>query len=308
MIYIILIMSKLGVDIARCAVKVFGRLPLKVHYFFADFVAWMAGNVLRYRSDVVMINLARSFPEKKYGELVRIKKEFYRHFAEIFAEAVWFGASDYKRLNESGIVEIVNPEVFNEYMASAENTTLLFSHCGNWEILGGMLGYRTANGVKLEVEEEQIKVVYKGLHSALANEFFLLNRVTPLEKVGKSCQIEASMILRYALKHKDDRNLYIYIADQYPYRTPFDVGTFLNQPTNAMLGAAGVACKLAHSVVYMKMKRVERGKYQIVFVPVCKDASEFTPEEIIRKYFDILEEEIRETPANWLWSHKRWKK
>ena len=29
--------------------------------------------------------------------------------------------------------------------------------------------------------------------------------------------------------------------------------------------------------------------------------------ELIRKYYDLLEEEIRETPSNWLWSHKRWK-
>ena len=301
-------MRKLGLDITRAAVKLFGRLPLKVHYAFADFVAWLAGSVLQYRSDVVMINLARSFPEKKYGELKQIKKEFYRHFAEIFAEAIWFGASDSKRLYETGLVEIENPEVFNEYKASAENTTLLFSHCGNWELLGGLLAYRTLNGIKLDVEEEEIKVVYKGLHNPLANEFFLLNRVTPLERVGKSCQIEASMILRYALKHKNDKKLYIYIADQYPYRTPFDVGVFLNQPTNAMLGAAGVACKLAHSVVYMKMRRVQRGKYLISFIPICKNASEYTPEEIIRKYFDLLEEEIRETPSNWLWSHKRWKK
>ena len=27
-----------------------------------------------------------------------------------------------------------------------------------------------------------------------------------------------------------------------------------------------------------------------------------------RIYFELLEEEIRETPYNWLWSHKRWKK
>ena len=28
---------------------------------------------------------------------------------------------------------------------------------------------------------------------------------------------------------------------------------------------------------------------------------------ITRKYYDILEAEIRETPHNWLWTHKRWK-
>ena len=277
-------MSKLGVDIARAAVKVVGRLPLKVHYVFADFIAWLAGKVVRYRNDVIMINLSRSFPEKKYRELQKIRDDYYRHFAEIFAEAIWFGASNYKRLHDSGIVTVTNPE-----------------------ILGGFLGYRTHEDIRLDLQEEQIKVVYKGLHSSFANKFFLLNRVAPLEKVDFSCEIEASRILRYAIEHRKEKNVYIYIADQYPYRAAHDVGTFLNQDTKAMLGAAGVACKLGHSVVYLKMRRVERGRYEMTLIPICMNASEQTPEQITRKYFDLLEEEICETPANWLWSHKRWK-
>jgi KDO2-lipid IV(A) lauroyltransferase len=74
-----------------------------------------------------------------------------------------------------------------------------------------------------------------------------------------------------------------------------------------MQGSMGVACKLSHSVLYMQMKRVKRGQYEMTFVPICEDASKMTPEAILRKYYDLLEEEIRQTPANWLWSHKRWK-
>ena len=81
----------------------------------------------------------------------------------------------------------------------------------------------------------------------------------------------------------------------------------MNQPTNAMQGSMGVACKLSHSVLYLKMKRVKRGEYEMTLIPICENASQTTPEALLRKYYDLLEEEIRETPANWLWSHKRWK-
>ena len=187
------------------------------------------------------------------------------------------------------------------------NTTVLFSHCGNWELLGGFLGYRTSTGVKMAMEEKQIRVVYKELHSKFSDEFFRLNRVNALETVGTECEIESSKILRTALKGRNEKAVYIYIADQYPYVSAFHVGEFLSQPTLAMLGSAGVAHKLGHAVVYLKMKRVQRGKYEMTFIPICEDASKMTPEEIMRKYFDILEEEIRETPHNWLWTHKRWK-
>ena len=301
-------MRKFGVKLLRGLVKIVGRLPLNVHYRFAGFITWILRDVMKYRYDVVMINLARSFPEKKYHELTSIAKEFYKHLGELFVEAIWFGASDYKRLCESGIVTITNPEVFNRMIDDAPNLSMLFSHCGNWEILGGRLGYRTSTGERLHLEERQIRVVYKELHSKFSDDFFKLNRVSPLESCGTECEIESSRILRFALKNRNVKSLYIYIADQFPYvSSNYCVGTFLNQPTLAMLGSAGVAHKLGHAVIYMKMKRVQRGRYEMTFTPICDDASAVAPEDIMRKYFDLLEEEICETPHNWLWTHKRWK-
>jgi KDO2-lipid IV(A) lauroyltransferase len=81
----------------------------------------------------------------------------------------------------------------------------------------------------------------------------------------------------------------------------------MNQQTYAMTGSVGVACKLSHSVVYLKMKHLERGKYEWEFIPICEDASKLKPEEIMRQYYTLLEQEIRETPHNWLWTHNRWK-
>ncbi|MBR5299442.1 MAG: hypothetical protein IKU36_04215, partial [Bacteroidales bacterium] len=102
---------------------------------------------------------------------------------------------------------------------------------------------------------------------------------------------------------------YIYPTDQAPYRNAgkHPIGEFMHQQTNVMLGSVGVACKLSHSVMYMKMKRVERGRYEMTLIPICRNASEMTPEEIMRKYYDLLQDELNETPCNWLWTHKRWK-
>ena len=304
----LLTMRKFGVKILRGLVKVVGRLPLKVHYWFAGFITWVLRDVVKYRYDVVMINLARSFPEKKYWELTPIADEFYKHLGELFVEAIWFGASDYKRLYKSGIVTITNPEVVNRVFENAPNTTVLFSHCGNWELLGGIIGYRTATGEKLAFDEEHVRVVYKELHSKFSDDFFRLNRVAALEKMGVECTVESMQILRYAIKNRREKRFYVYIADQFPYASlNYEVGQFLNQHTLGMLGGAGVAHKLGHGVLYMKMKRVERGRYEWTFETICDDASTMAPEDIMRKYYDLLEEEIRETPHNWLWTHKRWK-
>ena len=285
------------------------KLPLKFHYFMGDVVAWLAKNVLRYRSDVVWINISRSFPDMKYKDLKAVYNDFYRHFGEIFAEAVWFAGASYKRLYESGIVTVMNPEEISEMFTTTPSMTVLSTHCGNWELMGGFIGYRTATGTEVAIQEEDIQVVYKKLSSPVFDEVFKRNRVAALERVGTTCEIESSNILRQTMKQKDVRKVYIYPTDQAPYwkAGKHPIGEFMHQQTNVMLGSVGVACKLSHSVMYMKMKRVERGKYEMTLIPICRNASEMTPEQIMRKYYDLLEEEINETPHNWLWTHKRWK-
>lgn len=285
------------------------KLPLKFHYFMADILAWLLRKVLRYRYSTVMINLSRSFPNKKYKEIDRIAKDFYKHMGEIFAEAIWFGGSSYKRLHDSGIVTVTNPEELNELFLSTPSMTVLSTHCGNWELLGGFLGYRTPSDEKIAIQEEDIRVVYKKLSSPVSDEVFKRNRVAPLERVGTSCEIESMNILRHAVSNRDKRLVYIYPTDQAPYwkAGKHPIGEFMHQQTNVMLGSVGVACKLSHSVMYMKMRRVERGRYEMTLIPICRNASEMTPEQIMRKYYDLLEQEINETPHNWLWTHKRWK-
>ncbi len=302
-------MKKFAVNIIRRMLVVLSKLPLKFHYFMGDILAWLARNVIRYRYDVVMTNISRSFPEKKYKEISKIAQDFYRHFGEIVAEAIWFSGSSYKRLYKSGIVTITNPELVSGMFENSPSLTVLSTHCGNWELMGGFLGYRRPDDFQYAFGEEQISVVYKRLASDVADEVFKRNRVSPLEVVGTECELESSQVMRFSIRNKDTKRVYIYPNDQAPYwkAAKHPIGKFLNQETNAMAGSLGVACKLAHAVVYMKMKHVGRGRYEMSFIPICDDASKHTPEELVRKYYDILEEEIVETPYNWLWTHKRWK-
>ena len=149
-------MNDIGVRIARALVKIFGRLPLGFHYSMSRLVCWVVKDVMRYRHDVVMTNLARSFPEKKYRELESIADAYYRHLGDMIVEALWFGASDGERMRKSGILTVMNPEVMNALFESSPSVTVLYSHCGNWELFGGLLASGTATGTPLIIEEEHI--------------------------------------------------------------------------------------------------------------------------------------------------------
>ena len=299
-------LTEIKIKIISGTLRLVSRLPLKFHYFCGDVVSWFMKSVVHYRRDVVMANISRSFPEMQYADVRKTVSAFYRHLGEIMAEAIWFGGSDYRRIHKSEICRITNLSALVDAYNSSPSITVLGSHCGNWELIGGIWTYNYDESVSYPDTEDCVKVVYKRLHNSVWDGVMQRNRRGPLKNFKG--EIETYTILRYALKNRDKKFVYIYFTDQYPYAATHDVGMFLNQKTKGMLGGAAVAQKLGMSVLYMKMKPVSRGHYEMTFVPICMDASKMTAEQITKRYFELLEEEIRETPYNWLWSHKRWKK
>lgn len=303
--YIDLIMKKIGVALVRGVILLFSKLPLKWLYAVGGVFSWFAYKVFHYRESVVITNLARSFPELRCWELDDIAAAFYRHLGDMIAEAVWFGGSDYKRLRKQRLCTVANPEVLNEAFVSTPGVVLLNSHCGNWEILGGLCSYNYNENHPNPYVEDDMFVVYKQQSNAVMDEVLKKNRINC--KRDYKGMLESSQILRTVLQNKDKKRIYICNSDQHPYVGRFYLGEFLNQPTYAMKGVVGVAHKMNMSVVYMRMVHKARGSYEISFVKLCDDASEHDPEDIVRMYYKELEKEIRETPHNWLWSHKRWK-
>lgn len=283
-----------------------------IYHNGAGVIAWLLRSVLRYRSQEVMINLSRSFPDKKYKELKYIHKQFYRHLGEVISEALWFGKCrgkrGCKRLHRSHIVEITNPEVLNRMFDGSLQVMALESHTGNWELVGGFFNYNYTD-TPFSMGPEHIAVTYNRLHSARWDRFMAKNRCAPLKGTDFDGYCESREILRYAVSHRRDKRVYVFITDQFPYKfaTKHHLGQFMNQDTETMNGAAVLACKMNMSVVYLRFACREGGGYSLTFIPIAEHAGESTPEAIMEQYYKLLEEDINAQPWNYLWSHKRWK-
>jgi KDO2-lipid IV(A) lauroyltransferase len=61
------------------------------------------------------------------------------------------------------------------------------------------------------------------------------------------------------------------------------------------------------AVVYVGFERVKRGYYRFHLTPITENAIDFTPEQLTLRYKNELEKAIRQQPANYLWSHRRWR-
>ncbi len=309
---------KVGTTLMKWLVRALGALPLGFHYACSGFFSWILKDVMRYRRDVVMTNLARSFPEKKYSELKALSDDFYRHFGRLLAETIWFGSCrNPERLRRQHLVEFTNLEVCEAAYKNCKGVVLLNSHFGNWELTGGLLCYDYRTGLEkkspfdLDVFDlDNMAVVYKPLKNRMWDEILCDNRCAPILNRGFKGYIPTEKVLRFAVANGKRKMLYIFPTDQCPYKgaTANDTVDFLHQPTKTMLGGASVAHKFGLAVLYMSIAPVSKGHYEWSFTEICRDASEVSPHEIMQKYYSLLQADIEKYPYGYLWTHRRWKR
>ncbi len=301
-------MHKLGVFLLKVPLRLLGLLPLRVHYALGRFVAWLAEDVVRYRRDVVTHNLTKAFPEKNVWDLKPIRKAFYQHFGELVAEAVWFGGCrNAKRLRRARLVEVENPEVAARLFEAAPSMVVMYSHCGNWELYGGIESYNYTDK-PLPFNEQNFCVVYRELSSRAWDDVMRDNRFAPLkDRKHFPGYIETKDLIRYAYSHRDEKKIYNVNTDQRPYfESPANMDVdFFGQQVQTMTGAAALARKLGMSVAYLSMRRERRGHYVMRYEPICEDASKLGVAEIMQQYYRLVEADIRQQPENYLWTHQR---
>ena len=81
----------------------------------------------------------------------------------------------------------------------------------------------------------------------------------------------------------------------------------MNQDTPVYLGPEKLAKKMKMAVVYFRVKIRKGNSYSVEAIPISDDASKSEKFQITERYFSLLEEDIRNAPEYWLWSHRRWK-
>ena len=290
--------------------RLHGLLPLSVHRFWARILAFFVEKVFRYRRDVVMVNLSRSFPDKSYREISDISHRFYLHFAEVITEAVWFGGrrgrKGRERLHKSHLVEMANPGELNRLLAGSGQVMLMFAHTGNWELVTGLLNY--SYGEKLDLEARGLEITYRRLSNNVSDQAVAYNRMAMLADLGFDGFVESFAVKQYICEHRDPGRAFLLITDQYPYGGKGHVEvSFMNRKTLTMSAAAALAVQFDMAAVYMRYECREDGGYRMTLVPISEHAGGEDPSDLMQRYYRLLEQDLTAQPWNYLWTHRRWK-
>jgi Kdo2-lipid IVA lauroyltransferase/acyltransferase len=248
-------------------------------------LSYFLGKVFRYRSNVCIQNLSRAFPAFSYKEINECTVEFYQNLTKIGWEML-FPSMTKLEVCESTLDKI------EELTKRRRPTILLLGHYGNWEVLNKLPQYT----------DVPVKALYKPLKNNLLD-FLARNRRSSYGvKLLKSGQA-----FRALLKDKNDNYIVIFIADQFPGNGNGIAVDFLNQRTQMFSGAEQIARRLGASVGYVELSSKSNHTWKMSVQTICENASDTAEGYITRTYAKMLEVSIRNNPARWLWSHRRWK-
>ncbi len=277
--------------------RLFAIMPYWFKYYIIEnLLFFLLYYCLRYRMKVVKTNLQNSFPEKTDEERAVICRRFYRTLSEIFVDTINMAhMSPEKARNAVGINHV------EEHRAAVRGRDwiVMTAHFGCWEY-GSYWGYYEPS--------QMLVAVYHPLRSVVAEEFY-----RRLRNSEYSTTIAMRDCIRFYLRNREQgingKNLVLgLIADQNPPRRPDSHWIkFLNQDTIFFDGGEKLALRCHLPVYFMKMERLQRGRYNMTLELIYDGEEEVAPYEITERYVRKLEQMIREHPELWMWSHRRWK-
>lgn len=274
--------------------KIVSYLPISIIYILADLFFLILYYVIGYRKSVVKKNLENSFPTKTKQERKDIEKKFYKHLADVFLETI-----KYRNMSQAALLKrcrIKNPEVLDDYANCNKSVICIEAHYGNWE-------WTTFINT---IVPHTILSVYKPLHNTVMDKFMKKTR----EHFG-AIAVPKNNILRVLARRQKANKLSAIglVSDQLPdinkqtYWMPF-----LNQDTPVFSGAEKMSRMFDLPVLFISMRKIKRGYYEVEFIPITDTPKELPEHELTKRYIQLTEKIIQEKPEYWIWSHKRWKR
>lgn len=285
-------MQIIGYIVFRTVVSGFSILPWPVLYSFSSVLGGFMNHILRYRRKTIESNLQRVFPDLPSSNIRKIMRSYYQLLAEIFLETlkgISMSAEEMKKRFTGDV------EIYEYYFRKGQDVIMVTSHIGNWEWAAQWVA---------KLLPHHCVGIYKPLSNKRIDAYLFRHRTkynTELLPVKMSSEIWASQV--------DKPRCIILVADQSPNNMDKAIWVdFFNEKVPFVHGPDDMARKHNLPVVYSLISKVSRGHYHLKSQVLTDHPNQSVRGEITQCYADLLADDIRRHPADWLWSHRRYKK
>ncbi|MEO7775711.1 MAG: lysophospholipid acyltransferase family protein [Steroidobacteraceae bacterium] len=267
-------------------------LPLGLLYGICAFLIFVVFRILRIRVQVVRDNLTRSLPQFDAAGINRIMAQHYSATGQIIAEAIAAGSMAPAEIQRR--VRFTSLDLPRSALATGKPLLIVGAHQCNWEWILHALALQLGH---------PLDVGYKPIRTAWAERMMFGIRT----RFG-SHLVPAKELLPDMIRRRKIVRAVAMLADQEPLSAEKRHWVkFLGRDTAFYLGPEEMARTMKYPAIFVGMRRVRRGSYEIDFQPLATPEEALQPGEFTQRYAQRVEAQILADPADWLWSHRRWK-
>ena len=268
------------VDVLDSIIRTASRLPLTHLHGLAEHVVKPISS-FAYRRRLVTANLARAFPD---AELAPLVEDFYTAFAQVCVEVLRARTMDAADLRERVCFE--GADALNGRQA-----LVLMAHHGNlvW----------AATALALHISTP-VSVVYKTPHIAAMGQLLM----AIAQRFGVDA-VPVKEVRKRLVKSRQQCRIWTIVADQRPGKERH-YANLCGQRTAFFNGPERIARALRLPVYYLSCQRMATGRYRCVMEKIAEPPYERTG-VVVERYAQKVQADIDQAPADWLWSHDRWR-
>lgn len=268
-------------------------LPFRLLYALSDLVFILIYHVFGYRKKVATNNMKLVFPEKTDKEIADIRKKFYHHFCDMILEAIKSITISEKEIIKRYV--FTNIEEIHQLEKEKKSLVLMMGHYASWEWVF--------------ILQKHVNYIGYAVYKKLNNKYF--------DKLAKSIRAKYNSYLittketfptLLRAKRNNELTFNGFVFDQSPKaHKALYWQKFMGIKVPVHVGAEILAKRLDMTTLFLKVKKVKRGYYEATFTDIIRNPKDYDNYDITDISLKRVEEQIREAPEFYLWTHRRWK-
>jgi KDO2-lipid IV(A) lauroyltransferase len=249
----------------------------------------IAHKVSGQRRAIVRRNIQLSFPELSTAERDKLAHE---HFLALGMSVVEMGEGRWRSdRSMRGLCDIENLECLTEPLAAGKGVIILSAHFTTLEVSG--------RAIRL------VGAAYDAVYRRNRSDF-----ITEILRTGRERSAESTIEkrdIKTMVRRLRDGAAVWYAPDQSYKRKGAVVVPFFGVPTMHTTATATLARLGRAVVVPFFPRRTPEGRYVLKFLPAFEGFPTDDAVEDVMRYIRVLEEQIRETPEQYFWVHRKFK-
>lgn len=269
--------------------RILALLPYRLQLFIGKIIGHLFYRTVRYRREIAQTNIRLCFPELSPTEQEKLVREHFHSLGISIAEAAmnWWG----NEIKLRKLVKIRGFEHIDNALKEGKGAIVLGAHYTTVEISG-----------RLITLDHKFAVSYQQLRNPLFNHIILNGRKGIFDQVFGRDEI------RPTFRYIKQNNLMWIASDQDAGIENSVFAPFFGHLAATQTVASRMAKVTKAPVIPYISRRLDNARgYVIEFYPPLENFPANSLEEDAIRTNQLLEEQIRKAPEQYLWVHRRFK-